>query len=507
MKRRGNFAPAGRRGIYCVPAAQVKVICCIGPHATFTFLSVKPKRLPAWCPRDRVARSPAWKNLYQELDIHAENSYADRYGRLGDLRKKEVFMNSSRAWDREHPPDGAFCPTTWSLGVLARSRKLRIETLESRVALSAVVGQYVLYGHSAFDTDAGCGDGVPDLIIGPDGVTLDTDDVPILGYDLRSAAGIFTGQPADNAGAWGTDTDTLINSVMVIEFNGTHLLGDVIGREWAGIDLPADLTFSYFTPGNPQSLTGTISLADAAVAPDKVALLPGGVATADNYTNYSRGINALAIDVQDLADPEALDAASVGQYLTFRVGNDGEPGNWAPAPAIKDVAVWHGRGTGGSDRVLVAWEDNAIENQWLEVTVLPNAQTGLDDPYVFYFGNAVAETGNSAADARVTVADLLLTRNNLRGVLDPAGIDDPYDFNRDRRVNATDVLLARNNQSDFSSVLQLIDLSSPQGPQPTLPPDVAWLSEYGENHTEDRPSEKSDSLTKAADALLAVYLI
>ncbi|HUT09375.1 MAG TPA: dockerin type I domain-containing protein [Thermoguttaceae bacterium] len=293
---------------------------------------------------------------------------------------------------------------------------------------------------------------------------------------------------------------------MVLAFNGTHFLGDVIGPEWAGADLRADMTFSYFTPGNPQALTGTISLADGALAPDKVALLPGyGVATSENYTNYSRGINALAIDVQDLADPDGLDAASVGQYLAFRVGNDAEPGNWTAAPAIAEAAVWPGRGVAGSDRVLIAWEDNAVENQWLEVTVQANARTGLSEPCVFYFGNAVAETGNSPSDARVTAADLLLARNNLRGVLNPAGIDDPYDFNRDGRVNATDVLLARNNQSNFSSALKLIDLSGAQAPQPALSPELAWLAEYGQGEDHGQTSEKSDTLTTAADALLAVY--
>jgi len=389
-------------------------------------------------------------------------------------------MNGKGTWDRNHLRT-LFRPAPGRQGrTSARSRRLRLETLEPRVVLSAVVGQYVLYGHSAFDADAVASDGVPDLIVGPDGLTLDTDGTAILGYDIRSTAGIFTGQPAANLGSWNTDTDTLINSVMVQAFNGSHLLGDVIGPEWAGADLRADLGFSYFTAGSPQAITGTIALADGALAPDKVALMPGGVATADNYTNYSRGINALAIDVADLADPDALDAAGVGQYLAFRVGNDDDPGNWAAAPAVAEVAVWQGRGAAGSDRMLIAWEDNAIENVWLEVTVLANAQTGLAEQCVFYFGNAVAETGNSAADARVTAADLLLARNNSRSVLNPAGIDDPYDFNHDRRVNATDVLLARNNQSHFASALKLIDLSAAQAPQPALSPELAWLAEYGQ---------------------------
>jgi len=88
----------------------------------------------------------------------------------------------------------------------------------------------------------------------------------------------------------------------------------------------------------------------------------------------------------------------------------------------------------------MVWDDGAVKNGWLQVTVRAE-RLGLAEDDVFYFGNAVGETGNSAADARVSVADLLLARNNPRGLLDPAEIDCPYDFNRDRRVNATDVLL------------------------------------------------------------------
>ena len=41
---------------------------------------------------------------------------------------------------------------------------------------------------------------------------------------------------------------------------------------------------------------------DAAIAPDKTPLFMGQVASFDNYTSYSRGINGVMIDVADLAD-------------------------------------------------------------------------------------------------------------------------------------------------------------------------------------------------------------
>ena len=59
------------------------------------------------------------------------------------------------------------------------------------------------------------------------------------------------------------------------------------------------------------------------------------------------------------------------------------------------------------------------------------------------------------------------TRDNPHGPLNPAGIDDPYDFNRDRLVNATDLVIARDHNTSPLSALRLI---TPTGALPTSPP-------------------------------------
>ncbi|HUT11110.1 MAG TPA: PEP-CTERM sorting domain-containing protein, partial [Thermoguttaceae bacterium] len=184
-------------------------------------------------------------------------------------------------------------------------------------------------------------------------------------------------------------------------------------------------------------------------------------ATFDNYTSFDGGINGLLIDVDHLLNADDLDRNNVGRYFRFHVGNDDDPGNWDDAPAVQDVLVRPGEGVDGSDRVMITWEDRDIANEWLQVTVLANGWTGLDDENVFYFGNSVAEAGNSGQNALVTVADLLLARNNPHNFLNPAGVDDPYDYNRDGRVDATDVLLARNNQTNFLDGLALISAPGP----------------------------------------------
>jgi len=197
------------------------------------------------------------------------------------------------------------------------------------------------------------------------------------------------------------------------------------------------------------------ALDDAAIASDKQALLPGNTAQFENYTSSSRGINGVMIDVAGLAEGITL-REDAGNFL-LKVGNDGDPDGWLPAPPPSSVTLRENIDQDGADRITIIWDDFDICNQWLQVTVLADELDLLEDD-VFYFGNAVGESGNSDDNALVTVADLLLARNNPHNFLNPAGIDDPYDYNRDGRVNVTDVLLARGNQTGFQGGLRLISV-------------------------------------------------
>ena len=102
-----------------------------------------------------------------------------------------------------------------------------------------------------------------------------------------------------------------------------------------------------------------------------------------------------------------------------------------------------GAGLNGSDRVTIIWADGAIQKQWLQVIVQPTVSTGLMAQDVFYFGNAIGETGDNAANALVGVRDQLLARLNPTSPANPADINNVYDFDRDGQVNTVDELLAR----------------------------------------------------------------
>jgi len=235
---------------------------------------------------------------------------------------------------------------------------------------------------------------------------------------------------------------------------------------------------------------------DAAIATDKAALLPGQTADFANYTNYSRGINGLMVDVVALPADGTLDATD----FIFRTGN-GDLESFTELTTAPLVNVREGAGSEGADRVTLTWPGGAILNQWLEVTMLANADTGLLEDDVFYFGNAVAETGNVNGDTKVTTTDMLLARNNPHSFLDPAAIDLPYDFNRDGRVNTTDVLLARNNQTTFLSALSLLDLSGEASAASVSPAEADWLVEFTVDDGDS--SEESDPIADAVDQLLS----
>ncbi|NQU20627.1 MAG: hypothetical protein HQ567_05040, partial [Candidatus Nealsonbacteria bacterium] len=241
---------------------------------------------------------------------------------------------------------------------------------------------------------------------------------------------------------------------------------------------------------------------DDAIATDKTPLLPGDIATKANYTSYSRGINGIMVDIAGLANPDSVTIANLQDYFAFHVGNDDNPGSWPEGPAPDAATIRQSPDTPDADRVTITWPDNAIRNTWLQVTVKA-ANLGLADDDVFYFGNAVAEAGNSGDNATVTTADLLLARNNPRNLISsPADVTFPYDFDRDGRVDAVDVLLARNNQTSFFNALKLIDLSGEGEAAPESPlAELAWLTDLDQPATQR--SVQKDVAAEAVDLLLA----
>jgi hypothetical protein len=197
---------------------------------------------------------------------------------------------------------------------------------------------------------------------------------------------------------------------------------------------------------------------DGAIALDKVALLPGQTAALANYSSYSRGINGIVIDI--LGGTPSITAAD----FEFRVGNTGEPDTWRAAPSPSHVSVRSGAGVAGTDRITIFWPDNAIENEWLSVTMKANANTRLSAPDVFYFGSSIGESGNLWVNAGVTEEDALAPQHNPRDSMRPAEIDALFDYNRDRLVDLADATIASERLKTVIQHLRLITVPGPNTP-------------------------------------------
>ena len=196
------------------------------------------------------------------------------------------------------------------------------------------------------------------------------------------------------------------------------------------------------------------ALDDAAIATDKTALLPGQKASFANYTSYSRGLNGIMIDIVRLADAQSISASD----FTFKVGTSSDLSTWTSAPAPVSVTVRSGAGINGSDRVEVIWADNAIQKVWLQVTIGANAHTGLSSPDVFYFGNAIAESGNSPTDAAVTVLDILAARGRMSA--NAVSITSRWDYDRDGLISTADVQVAQHYLTAGTAIFVLLQAPS-----------------------------------------------
>jgi len=264
----------------------------------------------------------------------------------------------------------------------------------------------------------------------------------------------------------------------------------------------------------------------------KTALLPGQTASFQNVTSYEKGLNGVIVDIAGLAGtPTAAD-------FQFKMGNDDDPTGWADAPTPTSITVRPGDGVGGSDRVTLVWPNytppnpdpttQAVAGQWLEVTVLPTSNTGLTEPVLFYFGNALGDsgTGNTSEYALVSAIDFGAVRDNPHSPNNPAAIDDFADYNRDTLVNAIDFGLVRDNPASPNNALKFISVPAasapeePGGVQPSalydaaledsevdLAPqvDINWLSGLDDLSTTERSSRPGDPAREAVERLLATW--
>ena len=133
----------------------------------------------------------------------------------------------------------------------------------------------------------------------------------------------------------------------------------------------------------------------AALDPSKVIAKSGAIPQTLSYANLintTRGINGLVIDVAGLVSPSLISSDFVLRMspMGFFDEATNPPSSWPSAPAPTGIFVTPGTATSAA-RVRLEWADNAIENRWLQIQLLANANTGLPKTEVYYLGHLQGE--------------------------------------------------------------------------------------------------------------------
>ncbi len=189
-----------------------------------------------------------------------------------------------------------------------------------------------------------------------------------------------------------------------------------------------------------KNIEGVAPSDDKAIDTTKTAYLAGtGTATFANTSSFTDGINGVMID---LSHGGANGHLNVSDF-TLRVGLNNSPSKWATSPVPSTISVRAGSGTGGSDRVELTWTDGSITQEWLEVTVNADANTGLATPYTFFYGSVMANSGTGDTGALLITSST--DENAARNHAGTAVVTNVFDYNKDGFVNSSDENAARNN--------------------------------------------------------------
>jgi hypothetical protein len=225
------------------------------------------------------------------------------------------------------------------------------------------------------------------------------------------------------------------------------------------------------TGTSPKPFTPLPFSDDNAIATDKNAYIAGsGQATFGNVISYDKGINGIMVDLAGGGNHTGISVATITSDFTFKVGNNNAPNTWAAVASPSTVTVRTGAGTSGSDRIELIWPSGTIKEEWLEVIVKATTNTGLAANDVFFFGSAVANSGNGDTVnlSETNSVDELGARNNGKTLLNNIPITNVFDYTRDGLVNSVDSLLSRNNAQTLGATRYInIGAGGPFAPLPS----------------------------------------
>ncbi len=229
---------------------------------------------------------------------------------------------------------------------------------------------------------------------------------------------------------------------------------------------------------------GTGTNDDKAIDTSKTAYLPGaGTANFSNVSAYTDGINGIMVDLATGGAHGNLNASD----FTFRVGTNNSPSLWASAPTPSTISVRTGSPAAGNDRVELTWTDGSIKQEFLEVTVHADPNTGLSAPYTFFYGSVIANTGTGDSGSLAITSST--DENAARSHGGTATVTNIYDFNKDGFVNSSDENAARGNGATIKFIKIAANTPLAPGASPSMAPDLSVA-----------PAVTSDATVVAASA-------
>lgn len=395
----------------------------------------------------------AWANQYVRGNERVRIRRFDRGGApRGDVTVVSAEETPAHGLGLAADADGAFV-VSWSTGQSVFARRYGADGVSRDEAFRV---NYALTDSYGNDTSVGMDDAGNFVITWDEfGPTPAWWGVNARRYDASGAAdgAPFVVSPTstqDQSFAQAADVAVAGDGSFVVAYERLDQAGDIDARSvrarlFNGDPAPpAAAVTARHAFYNRSSFDGNDAAAnpadDGAIATDKAALLAGQTASFANVTSYDKGINGVMLDVQGL--PVGTNVLSASDFI-FRAGAGGDPASWVEAPVPAQIAVRRSAIPEQPARVTLVWPDGAIRNQWLQVTVKANANTGLSSPDRFSFGNLVGETGDDAGPLRVSAADLLAVRRNL---FSSSPVTGRHDFDRDGRVSVRDWVAVRANQ-------------------------------------------------------------
>jgi len=257
---------------------------------------------------------------------------------------------------------------------------------------------------------------------------------------LTASVGTVT-KNADGTWSWSLSTTVPINS-QTVTITGTDEDGGSSNVTFTIDALVAVTNTKVYYKGSSFAGTGV----DAALDPSK-ALAKSGPGSLQlsyaNLINSSLGINGIVLDVAGLVGTSLTTADYSLRVSPTGAFNEAAnpPSGWAAATAPSLVDVVAG-GTTAASRVRFEWPDNAIANQWLQIRILPTANTGLREAQTFYIGHLLGETDGAISQGRfvVGIADINLIKPNVGFA---ATVDSVFDITKNKIVQISDILAMR----------------------------------------------------------------